>query len=140
MAVLIFVSLAMFGNYYVYDALSPVADLLVKASPVGLGFTDDKYRPAAGDLQFPEYLYGLDRRHADRPHRLATLDFAVWRVVPDRADHHRGQPAPAGYGGRPVDLRDGGGVVDCRRHRRTGAGFGGKELSFAFGIIRRSRG
>lgn len=28
--VLIWVSLAMFGNYYVYDALSPVADLLVK--------------------------------------------------------------------------------------------------------------
>jgi len=28
-AVLIFISLAMFGNYYVYDALSPVADLLI---------------------------------------------------------------------------------------------------------------
>jgi len=34
--VLIFVSLAMFGNYYFYDALSPIADLLVKQ----LHFTD----------------------------------------------------------------------------------------------------
>lgn len=35
-AVLILVSLAMFGNYYVYDALSPVADLLKSQ----LGFSD----------------------------------------------------------------------------------------------------
>src|ERR1700739_2418811 len=34
--VLIFVSLAMLGNYYFYDALSPLADLLSKQ----LGFTD----------------------------------------------------------------------------------------------------
>src|SRR5512146_662496 len=34
--VLIFVSLAMFGNYYFYDALSPLADILQKQ----LGFTD----------------------------------------------------------------------------------------------------
>src|SRR5882762_1982245 len=34
--VLIFVSLAMFGNYYVYDCIAPVADLLDKQ----LGFSD----------------------------------------------------------------------------------------------------
>ena len=34
--VLIFVSLAMFGSYYVYDALSPLADVLKQQ----LGFTD----------------------------------------------------------------------------------------------------
>jgi MFS family permease len=34
--VLIFVSLAMFGNYYVYDCISPLADLLIKQ----LGFSD----------------------------------------------------------------------------------------------------
>ncbi|HEX3073300.1 MAG TPA: MFS transporter, partial [Ignavibacteriales bacterium] len=28
--ILLFVSLAMFGNYYVYDSISPLADLLVK--------------------------------------------------------------------------------------------------------------
>ncbi|HOQ61170.1 MAG TPA: MFS transporter, partial [Vicinamibacterales bacterium] len=34
--VLVFISLAMFGNYYVYDSISPLADVL-KAR---LGFTD----------------------------------------------------------------------------------------------------
>ncbi len=52
-AVLIFVSLAMFGNYYVYDALSPVADLLVKAAPVGLGFTDDNIGLLQAIYSFP---------------------------------------------------------------------------------------
>src|SRR5512135_1757009 len=33
---LLFISLAMFGNYYVYDCIAPVADLLSKQ----LGFTD----------------------------------------------------------------------------------------------------
>jgi MFS family permease len=41
--VLIFVSLAMFGSYYVYDALSPLADVLKQQ----LGFTDTNI----GDLQ-----------------------------------------------------------------------------------------
>ena len=35
--VLVLVSLAMFGNYYIYDAISPLADVLKKQ----LGFTDD---------------------------------------------------------------------------------------------------
>ncbi len=34
--VLVIISLAMFGNYYVYDAISPIADLLTKQ----LGFSD----------------------------------------------------------------------------------------------------
>jgi len=34
--VLVFVSLAMFGSYYAYDALSPLADVLKQQ----LGFTD----------------------------------------------------------------------------------------------------
>jgi MFS family permease len=37
-AVLVFVSLAMFGNYYPYDAVAPVADLLASQ----LGFTDEQ--------------------------------------------------------------------------------------------------
>jgi len=35
-AVLVFISLAMFGNYYTYDSIAPVADLLQKH----LGFSD----------------------------------------------------------------------------------------------------
>src|SRR3989454_10115218 len=34
--VLIFISLAMFGTYYVYDCIAPIADLLAKQ----LGFSD----------------------------------------------------------------------------------------------------
>src|SRR5437764_10113944 len=34
--VLIFVSLTMFGNYYVYDCIAPIADLLAKQ----LGYSD----------------------------------------------------------------------------------------------------
>src|SRR5258708_31766446 len=34
--VLVFVSLTMFGNYYVYDCIAPIADLLSKQ----LGFSD----------------------------------------------------------------------------------------------------
>src|SRR6201993_2746198 len=47
--VLIFVSLAMFGNYYFYDALSPVADLLVKQ----LRFTDSDIGLLQGIYSFP---------------------------------------------------------------------------------------
>jgi hypothetical protein len=36
-AVLVVVSLAMFGNYYVYDSVAPIADIL-KAD---LGFSDE---------------------------------------------------------------------------------------------------
>ncbi|MGA3213467.1 MAG: MFS transporter [Terriglobales bacterium] len=51
--VLVFVSLAMFGNYYVYDALSPVADLLAKAPPIGLGFSDDNIGLLQAIYSFP---------------------------------------------------------------------------------------
>ncbi len=47
--VLIWVSLAMFGNYYVYDALSPVADLLVKQ----LGFSDSNIGLLQGIYSIP---------------------------------------------------------------------------------------
>lgn len=47
--VLIWVSLAMFGNYYVYDALSPVADLLVKQ----LHFTDSNIGLLQGIYSIP---------------------------------------------------------------------------------------
>jgi MFS family permease len=47
--VLIFVSLAMFGNYYFYDALSPIADLLVKQ----LHFTDSNIGLLQAAYSFP---------------------------------------------------------------------------------------
>ncbi|MGH9601549.1 MAG: MFS transporter [Terriglobales bacterium] len=42
--VLLFISLAMFGNYYLYDSLAPVADLLKEQ----LGFTETQYGWLAG--------------------------------------------------------------------------------------------
>lgn len=47
--VLIFVSLAMFGNYYFYDCLSPIADLLSKQ----LGFTDSNIGLLQGIYSIP---------------------------------------------------------------------------------------
>ncbi len=47
--VLIFVSLAMFGNYYVYDALSPLADVL----KVQLGFSDSNIGFLQAIYSFP---------------------------------------------------------------------------------------
>ena len=56
--VLIFLSLAMFGSYYAYDALSPLADVLKTAT----GLLGCQHRPSAGDLQLSQHLHGRDRR------------------------------------------------------------------------------
>jgi len=47
--VLIFVSVAMFGNYYVYDALSPLADVLKQQ----LGFSDSNIGLLQAIYSFP---------------------------------------------------------------------------------------
>jgi len=52
--VLVFISLAMFGNYYIYDCISPLADVL-KAQ---LHFYRREPWLITGDLQHPEYFYG----------------------------------------------------------------------------------
>src|ERR1043166_4523094 len=46
--VLVFLSLAMFGSYYAYDALSPLADVL----KLQLGFSDE-------NIGFPPAIYSL---------------------------------------------------------------------------------
>jgi MFS family permease len=53
--ILIFVSLAMFGNYYIYDSISPLADLLVKQ----LGFTDSNIGLLQGIYSVPNVLMVL---------------------------------------------------------------------------------
>ena len=50
-----FVSLAMFGNYYVYDCISPLADLLVKQ----LNFTDKDIGTLNAIYSFPNILMVL---------------------------------------------------------------------------------
>src|ERR1700760_2966484 len=53
--VLVFVSLAMFGNYYVYDCIAPVADLLSKQ----LGFSDSNIGLLQGIYSFPNVIMVL---------------------------------------------------------------------------------
>ncbi len=54
-AVLVFVSLAMFGNYYVYDCIAPVADLLTKQ----LGFSDSNIGLLQAIYSFPNLIMVL---------------------------------------------------------------------------------
>lgn len=53
--VLIFVSLAMFGNYYVYDCIAPIADLLSKQ----LGFSDSNIGLLQAIYSFPNIVMVL---------------------------------------------------------------------------------
>jgi len=53
--ILLLVSLAMFGNYYVYDSISPLADLLAKQ----LKFTDSNIGLLQGIYSFPNIIMVL---------------------------------------------------------------------------------
>ena len=54
--VLLLVSLAMFGNYYVYDSISPLADVLVRE----LGFTDSNIGLLNAIYSIPNIFMVLD--------------------------------------------------------------------------------
>ena len=53
--VLVVISLAMFGNYYVYDAISPIADLLRDQ----LGFSDSRIGTLNAIYSFPNIIMVL---------------------------------------------------------------------------------
>ena len=53
--VLVFISLAMFGNYYVYDCISPLADVLAKQ----LGFSDSNIGLLQAIYSFPNIVMVL---------------------------------------------------------------------------------
>ncbi len=53
--ILLFISLAMFGNYYIYDSISPLADLLVKQ----LNFSDADIGLLQGIYSFPNIIMVL---------------------------------------------------------------------------------
>ena len=57
--VLVFISLAMFGNYYIYDCISPLADVL-KAQ---LHFTDKNLGLLQGIYSIPNIFMVLDWRY-----------------------------------------------------------------------------
>jgi MFS family permease len=54
-SILLLISLAMFGNYYIYDSISPLADLLVKQ----LHFTDSDIGLLQGIYSFPNIIMVL---------------------------------------------------------------------------------
>ena len=89
--VLIAISVAMFGNYYAYDAIAPVADLLQRS----LGFSDTQIGTLNAIYSLPNIIMVLigglivDRvRHED-------LDAGVRRHLRDRCGDHRGVSAPS---------------------------------------------
>ena len=74
-AVLVAISVAMFGNYYVYDSIAPVADLLQKL----LGYSDTQIGTLNAIYSLPNIVVVLiggvivDRFGT----RLSTLIFAI---------------------------------------------------------------
>jgi MFS family permease len=129
-AVLVVISLAMFGNYYVYDAVSPIADLLKEQ----LGFSDSNIGLLNAIYSFPNIIMVLvggiiiDRIGVKK----ATLLFGVLCFV-----------------GAVVTVATGSLVVMATGRLIFGLGaeslivsvttaiakwFKGKELSFAFGV------
>ena len=64
--VLLVISVAMFGNYYVYDSIAPIADMLKS----NLGFTDENIGiEGAEPVQFRQHCRSdnsIDRRNCNR--------------------------------------------------------------------------
>jgi MFS family permease len=128
--VLVVISLAMFGNYYVYDSISPIADLL-KAQ---LGFTDSQIGLLNAIYSLPNIgmvLVGgiiIDRIGVKR----ATLLFGVLCLAGAALTAASGT-LPVMAGGR---LLFGLGAESLIVSVTTAIAkwFRGKELSFAFGV------
>ena len=129
-AVLVLVSLAMFGNYYVYDCIAPIADLLSKQ----LGFSDSNIGLLQAIYSFPNLImvliggYLVDRIGA----RKAILIFGTTCLI--------GAIVTALSGALPLmatgRLIFGVGAESLIVAVTTAIAkwFRGKELSFAFGI------
>ena len=115
--VLIFVSLAMFGNYYVYDALSPLADVLKQQ----LGFSDSNIGLLQAIYSFPNIFtvviggFIIDRIGL----RKSLMIFGVLCLIGPAITAAVG--ATLADGDRAPDLRHGRGIADRRGHGRAGA-------------------
>jgi MFS family permease len=128
--VLIFVSLAMFGSYYAYDALSPLADVLKEQ----LGFSDSNIGLLQAIYSFPNiFTVVMGGLIIDRLGlRKALLMFGVLCVVGPAitaASGHLSLMAAGrlifGMGAESLNVA----VITA-----LARWFKGKELSFAFGI------
>jgi MFS family permease len=128
--VLIFVSLAVFGSYYVYDALSPLADVLKQQ----LGFSDSDIGLLQAIYSFPNiFTVVVGGLIIDRLGLRKSLTiFAVLCVI---------GPAITASSGKLWIMAAGRLIFGMGAESLTVAGtvalarwFKGKELSFAFGI------
>ncbi len=129
--ILIFVSLAMFGNYYIYDSISPLADVLTKQ----LHFTDSNIGMLMGIYSIPNiFLVLLGGIIIDKfGTRISSLTFAVLCML--------GAAITAFSGGELVLMAIGRLVFGLGAESLIvaittvlGRWFKGKQLSFAFGV------
>jgi MFS family permease len=129
-AVLIVISLAMFGNYYVYDAVSPIADLL-KAQ---LGFSDSQIGLLNAIYSVPNIIMVLiggiviDRIGVKK----ATLLFGVLCLAGAAITSSTGVLAVMATGRLVFGIGAESLIVSVTT--AIAKWFKGKELSFAFGV------
>lgn len=128
--VLVLISLAMFGNYYIYDAISPLADVLVKQ----LGFTDSDIGLLQGIYSVPNIFmvliggFIIDRLGTKR----STLIFAVLCLIGAVITAFSSQLFFMATGRLVFGLGAESLIVAVTT--AIAKWFRGKELSFAFGI------
>ena len=129
-AVLILISLAMFGNYYIYDSVSPLADLLAQQ----LGFTDSNIGLLNAIYSIPNVFmvliggFIIDRLGTKR----STLLFAVLCLVGSGITASTGKLEVMAAGRLVFGLGAESLIVAVTT--AIAKWFKGKELSFAFGI------
>jgi MFS family permease len=127
---LVFVSLAMFGNYYVYDCIAPIADLLSKQ----LGFSDSNIGLLQAIYSFPNLImvliggYLVDRIGA----RKAILLFGSTCLIGAIVTVLSGHLALMATGRLIFGIGAESLIVAVTT--AIAKWFRGKELSFAFGI------
>src|SRR6202171_1193395 len=128
--VLVFVSLAMFGSYYVYDALSPLADVLKQQ----LGFTDLDIGFLQAIYSFPNIFtvviggFIIDRIGL----RKALMIFAVLSFVGPAITAATGHLSIMAAGRLIFGM--GAESLNVAVTTALARWFRGKELSFAFGL------
>jgi MFS family permease len=130
-AVLLFISMAMFGNYYVYDSISPLADLLKSQ----LGFSDSNLGLLNAIYSFPNIIMVLiggiiiDRIGAKR----ASLLFSSLCLIGSAITTFSGGDLALMASGRLV-FGLGAESLIVTITTIIAKWFKGKELSFAFGL------
>jgi MFS family permease len=128
--VLVFLSLAMFGSYYAYDALSPLADVL----KLQLGFSDENIGLLQAIYSFPNIFtvviggFIIDRLGL----RKSLMIFGVLCVIGPAITASSGH-LPVMAAGRLI-FGMGAESLNVAVTAALARWFKGKELSFAFGI------